>query len=359
MILKKLRLVEFKNYTDSTFSIENQRVALVGKNGCGKTNFLDALHHLGLVRSVFHKQDAFQIAHGSDFYRLDAELEELGQNHRLELVYQREEKKKLLWNKSKLERMTDHVGRIPLVLILPDEPFHMHESSEWRRNFFDNTLSQSFPEYLQHLAEYKKAVARRNASLVYFNQRQHIDFALLEALDHQLIIHSGPIHDFRNHHLPGLSDTLQTAYREISDEAEAVDLTRKSDLDSAPMEELLKKNQRQDIEAQRSTVGLHKDDYLFQMNGHPLKKVGSQGQQKSFLLALKMAQYGFIRTHSGKKPWLLLDDIFDKLDDDRIGRLLEIINGPEMGQVFLTDARPDRSKDLIHRRGLSFQVIEI
>lgn len=356
MILKSLKLIQFKNYESADFQFENRLISVSGKNGAGKTNLLDALHHLSFGRSAFHKQDAFQIRHGETFYRLDAHLENEGHHNRLELVYSLEEKKKLIWNGSKPDRLSDHVGRIPSVLILPDEPFQMHESSEWRRNFFDNCLSQTFPEYLYQLSEYKKALTRRNASLVYFFQRQQVDYPYLEALDHQLIRHSSVLHETRKENLPALSQALLTAYGQISESAEEVELHRKSELDEFSMAEILIQNQRKDLEAQRTTGGLHKDDYMFEMNGHPLKKVGSQGQQKSYLLALKLAQYGFIRDKTDKKPWLLLDDIFDKLDDMRIERLLDIIQNPEMGQVFLTDARPERSRYLT---GETFQHINI
>lgn len=356
MILQSLKLVHFKNYESAEFRFEGRHISIAGKNGSGKTNLLDALHHLSFGRSAFHKQDSFQIQHGESFYRLDAQLNEEERNNRFELIYSLEDKKKLIWNGSRPDRLSDHVGRIPLVLILPDEPFQMNESSEWRRSFFDNCLSQTFPGYLHHLSEYKKALARRNASLVYFHQRQQVDFSLLEALDHQLNLHSAAIHETRKSHLPNLSAALLEAYGFISDSSEAVKLNRKSELDELEMEEILRRNQRRDLEAQRTTGGLHKDDYQFEMDNHLLKKVGSQGQQKSYLLALKLAQYQFIRNQTGKKPWLLLDDIFDKLDDRRIGKLLEIIQDPEMGQVFLTDARPERSRYLT---GETFQHINL
>lgn len=350
MLLKSLIINQFKNYSSQTFHLDQSRIALLGKNGSGKTNFLDALHHLALGRSLFHKQDAQQIQHGATFYRLDARIESPEKTHRLELVYSLGEKKNLWWDGLKTDKITDHVGRLPLVYILPDEPFHMHESSEWRRQFFDSTLAQTFPEYLQLLANYKKALTRRNASLQYFAERRMIDYALLDALDYQMVLPSSGIHGFRSQYLPQLAASVLHFYALLSGGAETVEIQRKTELNEGTMDWLLQKNRSIDIDQQRTLGGLHRDDYLFFMNQHPLKRVGSQGQQKSFLLALKFAQYAFIQKFSLKKPWLLMDDIFDKLDDERIEKLLQMVESPEMGQVFLTDARPERSQSLLGER---------
>lgn len=356
MLLKSLTLTQFKNYPSQTFQLEQFRIALLGKNGSGKTNFLDALHHLALGRSLFHKQDAQQIQHGTAFYRLDAQIQSPEKTHRLELVYALGEKKNLWWDGLKTDKITDHVGRLPLVYILPDEPFHMHESSEWRRQFFDSTLAQTFPEYLHHLANYRKALTRRNASLQYFAERRMVDYAFLDALDYQLMLPSAGIHIYRSQYLPQLVQSVRHYYQWLSDGSETVDILRKTELSDGPMDQILQKNRTIDIEQQRTIGGLHRDDYLFFMDQHPLKKVGSQGQQKSFLLALKFAQYAFIQQFSLKKPWLLMDDIFDKLDDDRIEKLLQLVEGPEMGQVFLTDARPERSQSLLGERFQSLMI---
>lgn len=356
MLLTSIRLTNFKNHFQNQFDIENQFVALLGANGSGKTNFLDALHHISFGRSLFHKQDAFQISHGQSFYRLDAQLKDLNHHHRLELVYQEGEKKNMVWDGAKVERQLDHVGRIPLVYILPNETFQMHEGSEWRRNFFDNTFSQTFPDYLRHLAAYKKALAQRNATLQYFFERRISDFTLLDAIDHQLITNSSVLDETRRIHTPKMELLVKEYYAKLSDDAEEVGLIRKTDLDEGTMEEWLHKNRSRDLDQQRTISGLHKDDFLFSQGEHALKKVGSQGQQKSFLLALKLAQYEFIKMETGKNPWMLLDDIFDKLDEARIARLVEIIAKPDMGQVFLTDARPDRSQSIL---GKDFQVLMI
>ena len=359
MQLTRLRLTHFKNYASGDFQFEKRLCAIAGKNGAGKTNLLDAIHHVSLGRSAFHKQDAFQIRHDASFYRLDADLKQDGQKHRMELVYSPEDKKKLIWDGARAERLADHVGRLPLVLILPDEPFQMNESAEWRRSFVDSTLSQAFPLYLRHLMDFKKLLAQRNATLKYFADGRRIDLALLDAIDNQIINHTTFLYAERKNHLPQLDAHVQAAYLWLSNNAESVSIGYKTELDMFDIQTITKRNLAGDIDAQRTQGGVHKDDYVFEMDGRPLKKTGSQGQQKTFLLGLKLAQYRFLRHHRKVNPWLLMDDIFDKLDDVRIGKLVELIHQPEMGQVFLTDARPERTKQWLLASSPDYQTIEI
>lgn len=359
MRIKELKLTSFKSFSEVKFQFEGSLHAFTGLNGIGKTNLLDAIHHLSLGRSAFHKQDALNIRHGAGFYRLDARLEDSVAPHRLEMVYSPEEKKKLFWDGAPVERIASHVGKLPLVLILPDEPYQMNEAAEWRRNFTDNTLSQAFPEYLNRLSRYKRLLNQRNASLRYFAERQKTDHALLDVLDQELETESVPLFEIRTRFLPQLNRLLASQYAFLSSEAEEAGFQYDSELLHTPLFALLKQNRKADLEAQRTTGGLHKDDYIYLLNGQSLKKTGSQGQQKTFLLAMKLAQYQFLQEQKNQSPWLLLDDIFDKLDDLRIARLLERIARPDMGQVFLTDAREERTRRLMEEKGLRFQLIPI
>ena len=359
MLLKQLKLVQFKSYEKGEFHFEQRVTSITGKNGAGKTNLLDALHHLSLGRSLFHKQDALNIFNDSTFYRLDAQLENEEIPIRFELVYGLEDKKKLTWNGGQVEKISAHVGKIPIVYILPDEPFLMNESSEWRRNFIDNTLSQTFPEYLFHLGRYKKLLNQRNATLKYFWERKRVDISLLETLDEELVREGNPVFEYRKKYLPTINNHFKSQYLFLSQESELADIQYQSDLFDISFFELLKKNRSIDLESQRTGVGVHKDDFLYLLDGKPIKKFGSQGQLKTFLLSLKLAQYQFLQKQKGVKPWLLLDDIFDKLDDSRIKQLIKKIAEPEMGQVFLTDAREERSRQLLNYSGIHFQITHI
>lgn len=359
MFLSQLKLVQFKSYEKAEFDFGQRVTSITGKNGAGKTNLLDALHHLSLGRSLFHKQDALNIFNTAKFYRLDAQIEKDEAQNRLEVVYGIEEKKKITWNGSQIEKISDHVGKIPLVYILPDEPFLMNDSSEWRRNFIDNTLSQSFPEYLFHLGRYKKLLNQRNASLKYFFERKRVDISLLETLDEELAREGNPVFEYRKKYLPTLNSYFKGHYLFLSEGAELADIQYQSELFGTTLLELFKKNRAIDLESQRTNAGVHKDDFLYLLDERAIKKFGSQGQLKTFLLSLKLAQYQFLQHEKGQKPWLLLDDIFDKLDDTRIKRLIEKIAEPEMGQVFLTDAREERSRQLLNYSGIQFEILNI
>lgn len=347
MFLRTLQLTHFKSYTSASFQFHSPLVAITGRNGSGKTNLLDALHHLSLARSAFHKQDSQNIEHEADFYRIDATIEAQEKQNRLELTYSSLDKKKIKWNQGPVERITDHVGRLPLVLILPDEPFQMNESSEWRRNFFDNVLCQAFPPYLQALHLYKRLLAQRNATLKYFADHQRVDLDLLESIDTKMHMQAEILNEVRSRHIPELSTLVLAQSQWIAANSEEVRLERRTDLDQETHVGIFKRNLHADLESQRTNGGIHKDDYSFLLNSRSLKKTGSQGQQKTFLLALKLAQYRFLQKYNGQNPWLLMDDIFDKLDDLRIRKLVELVSNPGMGQVFLTDARPERSRDLL------------
>lgn len=335
-------------------------MALVGRNGSGKTNFLDAIHHLSLGRSLFQRQDAGNIQFEAPFYRLDAALlDQEGKSHRMEIVLPRGGKKSIVWDSVPVERIKELVGRLPVVYILPDEPYQMNESSEWRRNFLDQCLCQVSPEYLFQLAQYKKWLLQRNATLKLFAERQRYDAHLLDVIDEKLSTFGEAILNARLDWLPVFMQFFQTQYAQLSEGRELPHLEYQNQLGAVSFSDYLRNGRQADREAQRTLQGPHRDDLDFRLNNRSLKKTGSQGQQKSFLLALKFGQYAFLQNQLGIAPWLLLDDIFDKLDDRRIASMLEMVSAPEMGQVFLTDARPQRTESLLQQGSQAFQLISL
>lgn len=244
-----------------------------------------------------------------------------------------------------------------MVLVLPDEPFQMNESSDWRRSAIDNVFSQAVDGYAEQLGRFKKILNQRNALLSYFANGRRYDSLLLDALDEELCLASAAVWNLRNLNLPALNDGLNREYQLLSSGRENASMIYRSQLAEIPAEALLKSRRQQDLEAGRTTAGLHRDDFEYLLNGHSLRKYASQGQQKSFLLALKFAQYEFIANCLGKSPCILLDDVFDKLDDERIESLLNRLSTPGMGQVFITDAREERSRSLLS--GITCQMVSL
>lgn len=357
MLVRSLKLQNFKSHESLRLSFPERITVFAGQNGSGKTNLLDALHHTGLLRSAFHRQDALNIRFGENFYRLEAQLEEEEKKHKLVILCEKEKKKQVSWMGKNLERMAAHLGKVPLVLILPDEPFQMNEDADWRRSAIDNVFSQAHPEYLEHLSRFKHFLSRRNALLRYFSEGRRFDAQLLDAVDEELARESDALFELRKTHLPFLQKLISEEYLQISSGGEEVEMLYESQLEQMPALRLLESRRHTDLEAGRSTAGLQKDDYDYRLNGHSLKKYASQGQQKSFLLALKLAQYRLLSQRLQKKPMLLLDDVFDKLDERRIAHLLTRIQEESMGQVFISDAREERSRGLL--QGIACDILSM
>lgn len=357
MFIRSLKLRNFKSHREIKLDFPERICVITGNNGSGKTNLLDAIHHAGLLRSAFQRQDALNISFNESFYRLDADLEEEGKIFRLALLCESGKKKQVEWNGKSPERLALHLGKFPLVLILPDDPFQMNEDADWRRSAIDNVFSQSFPEYAAHLGRFKKLLNQRNALLRYFAEGRRYDPLLLDALDEEIAPESRQLFELRNKHLPALNEYLREEYSILSPGKEEASMLYTSQLSEIPAEDLLKSRRHRDLEAGRTTAGLQRDDFEYLLNGIGLKKFASQGQQKTFLLALKLAQYRFMAASLGKLPCLLLDDVFDKLDENRIHQLIQRICADDMGQVFLTDARKERTRTLFS--GISCQMLSM
>jgi DNA replication and repair protein RecF len=346
MQLQTLQLINFKNYAAIKLDLSPRINVLVGKNGSGKTNFLDAIHYLSLTRSAFHSIDQYCIKHQEGFFTIKGKFKQ-GKSFQDVLCSVQTGLKKIFKEGSNdYQKLSEHVGKYPVVLIAPDDTDIIKEGSEERRKFFDSIISQLHKPYLEALIQYNHALKQRNSALKMFAEANKTDEVMIESYD-QILIHYGEnIFEQRKQFVGEFLPYFQKYYNYIVEEEKA-GLVYATEVNKISYAEGLQRNKQKDLFLQRTNFGIHRDDYQFTLGEGDLRRLGSQGQQKSFVIALKLAQFEIIKNHKGFKPILLLDDIFDKLDDFRIERFLDLIRQDELGQLFITDARPDRTAKLL------------
>ncbi|GAB3501477.1 DNA replication and repair protein RecF [Spirosoma knui] len=369
MHLEKLSLTNFKNYEDGRYLFGRQVNIIVGPNGSGKTNLLDAVYFLALSKSAFQSQDALSILHDADYFILDGIFEETiatgseGQLHerpvQITISLQRGQRKVLMADKKPYERVSEHIGRFPVVLVAPNDTDLVREHSEDRRHFFDGVLSQLDPDYLRDYLMYQQVLKQRNSLLKLFAERNQVDNDMLDTYDVPLLEIGQRIHDRRDQFVKEFLPSFRAHYAYLSDEREEVNIVYESEVSDPDFVEEFRHFRRRDTVLQRTTMGVHKDDYGFMIGDVALKKFGSQGQQKTFVIALKLAQFNHLEAKKGIKPILLLDDIFDKLDDQRIGKLIRLMDEGAFGQLFVTDARPERTRELLRQVKADVRFFEI
>ncbi|MCB0570357.1 MAG: DNA replication/repair protein RecF [Phaeodactylibacter sp.] len=354
MHLQHFILTNFKNYAYQRAECSPRLNCYVGRNGMGKTNLLDAVYYLCLGKSHFNLPDSLLTRHETDFFRLEGQFIRNGRPEQIVAKVVPRKKKELERNGQAYQRLSEHVGLLPVVMIAPDDTYLATEGSEARRRFLDNTLSQLDNQYLQQLITYNKVLQQRNALLKQMVERGHYNATLLEAYDQQL---SGPgmaIHQARQAFMEQFVDVLQEKYRIISGEAEAIDCTYESKLNDASIEQLLAESREKDRILQRTTAGIHRDDLNLSIGGYALKRFASQGQLKSFVLALRLAQYRLLQNEKKISPILLLDDIFDKLDNSRVRHLLGLLLEGDFGQAFITDTDETRLSAIVGHYGQEY-----
>lgn len=347
LYLESLTLVQFKNYANQQIECSPRLNCFVGLNGMGKTNLLDAVYYLCMGKSYFNLTDQFLVLHGADFFRLVGQFQREGKAERVVIKVQPRRRKEIEWMGQVYDRLSDHVGRFPVVIIVPDDTRLITEGSEDRRRFVDNTLCQLDAQYLRQLIQYNHLLRQRNALLKQTEGRENGTRSLLLVYDRQLAGPAHYIYTARENFLRDFAPRLEEAYRAIAGEQESIGIQYRSHLAEASMEELLTARMEKDLILQRTTGGIHRDDLLFTFGEHTLKRVASQGQLKSFVLALKLSQYQVLKADKGEPPILLLDDIFDKLDPQRVRQLLGLILQDDYGQVFLSDTDPERVRQLL------------
>lgn len=357
MFLSRISLFNFKNHENLSLRFSNKINCIIGNNGVGKTNLLDAIYYLCLTKSYFNSTDQQNILFGKEFFRLEGGFKK--QEDSFELVYKLplSKRKELLINDSLVNRLSDHVGSFPAIIISPDDGLLITGGSEERRRFLDNTISQVNHDYLDRLIQYNKILAQRNSVLKRFGETGRTDHALLDSYDHQLIPLGQQIYETRKTAVGALQPLFNRYHQEISHQRESAGFVYQSQLNEKTLEELLGASRTRDLAVQRTDVGIHKDDLEFQIGENRMKRFGSQGQQKSFIIALKFAQYDYIRQHKNFAPLLLIDDIFDKLDADRSRKLVELISENGFGQVFITDTGDTHIREVLKGKEEIFSVI--
>ncbi len=359
MHLSSLRLTQFKNYETQQFSFSPRLNCLTGLNGVGKTNVLDAIYYLCLTKSHSGLSDRHLVKHDSDFFRLEAIMEDDNGPVKIVAKYPLGQRREMALNGQEVERLTDYIGEFPVVMIAPDDIELIQDGSEERRRFLDATLSQVSGQYLRHLLIYNALIKQRNALLKQFAEQRRFDDILLDGFDRQLLAPVQTLYESRSRLVTALAPFFQDAYLAISGGRETVELHYENDVEAGNFEEKLLLAREKDRIMQRSTVGPHRDDLKFGMNGQPVKKFASQGQLKSFLLALRLAQYEVLRREKGFAPILLLDDIFDKLDEQRVRQLVGLLIGRDFGQIFITDTQRSRIEEVVASFTGNYKVFEI
>ena len=361
MRLEHLHLVHFKNHAGADLNLGPQVNCFLGDNGSGKTNVLDAVHYLCFCKSYFNPIDAQNIAHGEPFMLVQGDFERLEVKERVSCGVQRGAKKQFKRNDKLYGRLADHIGRFPAVMIAPDDAELIQGGSEVRRKWMDAVISQYDRAYLDALIDVNKALVQRNALLRYFAENRTFDAGMLAPWNARIAPKAAVIAKARRSFIDEFLAGFLATYEEISGGMEQVGLklnTHVSD-DAEEIEQRMLDAQDEDRRLRRTTVGVHKDDVVFSLGEHPLKRFGSQGQQKSFLVALRLAQLAFIEQATGVKPILLLDDIFDKIDEKRVEALMRRVTNGTFGQVFITDTHLGRIPSMFAATGADVRVFEV
>jgi DNA replication and repair protein RecF len=359
MFLEKLAVVNFKNYREASVELISTVNCFVGQNGSGKTNLLDAVHYLSMCRSYLNPVDSQNILFEEQFFVLQGTWKK---EEKVEQIYcgvKRGTKKVFKKNKVQYEKLADHIGLYPSVIISPYDTDLISEGSEVRRRWMDGIIAQFNRTYLDDLSKYIRVLEQRNALLKNMSSFGFFNRESMSVWDEQLVHYGTRIFEVRKQFLNEFIVVFQRYYSTLSDDKEAVGLEYKSQLLEGDFAQQLREAEKKDFQKQYSTVGIHKDDLIFTIKDHPVKKFGSQGQQKSFLIALRLAQFEWLNRHLGVKPVLLLDDIFDKLDNTRVSRLMKLVNDDFFGQVLVTDTDKERVHQIMESNALSYRLFRV
>lgn len=357
--LQKLDLLNFKNYEEASLEFCSKINCFVGNNGVGKTNILDSIYYLSLCKSFFSGTDMQNIKHEQPFFVIQGEYSRLDQPENIYCGVKPGQKKMFRRNGKEYDKLSEHIGLLPVVIISPADSSLVLDGSEERRKFIDTVLSQFDHLYLEQILRYNRVLAQRNQLLKDFVVRNYFDQEMLQMWNEQLIPLGLKIFEKRSQFITDLIPVFQHYYNFVSDGSEQVELVYESQLGSEGFEQLLMTSESRDLRFQYTTTGIHKDDMLLKLNGHPLKRVGSQGQQKTYLVSLKLAQFDYIKKHTEVHPILLLDDIFDKFDAERVNKIIQLVADTHFGQIFISDTSADRMENILKKIDADYKLYNI
>ena len=357
--LENISLTQFRNYGQAAFTFPQNVTGFCGKNGSGKTNLLDAIYYMCFTKSYFGKADLQNAQQGKQGFRLDGQITLKDNSHHITCVLRETGKKEFGVNNENYTRFAAHIGKFPCVMIAPDDVGIITGISEERRKFIDYTISQLDAAYLQTLIDYNKILQQRNSLLKQFADSGNMDENLMEVISAQLAVAGNFIYSRRSQFLQGFIPIVLTLYQSIAESEEKLTITYQSHLKSTDFKNILLKNKAKDIALQRTTQGIHRDDLELELENYPFKTTASQGQRKCLLFALKLAEFEVLLQHKGFPPLLLLDDIFEKLDENRMKNLLFKVCVENKGQVFITDTHCNRLKEALEQLQVPHEIIAL
>ena len=359
MFLKQLTLTQYKNIEALEFHFKAPINCFIGNNGIGKSNVLDSIYHLAFTKSYFNPSGVQNIQFGKEFFLIEGKFNKGDKEEKINCSLKKGQKKTVKRNGKIYDKIADHIGLIPLVIVSPADRNLIIEGSSTRRKFIDGVIGQTDKIYLKNISDYNKLLSQRNALLKFFAKNRTFDQETLSIYNHQMCALAKPIYEKRKSFMEVFIPIFSKRHESISQGAEEVDIHYVSDLRENELEVLLDTHLEKDKILQYSSVGTHKDDLDFQIAGMPIKKFGSQGQQKTFLIALKLAQFDFIKEKSGMNPIVLLDDIFDKLDQDRVTQTIQLFDRDRMGQIFISDTHQDRIKAALQESAFDYEIFNL
>ena len=359
MYLKQLSLTQYKNIRSKTFDFNPKINCFVGDNGKGKSNILDAIYHLAFGKSYFNPIASQNIQLGEDFFVVEGRYEREEREEKIVCSLKKGQKKVMKRNGKVYEKLSDHIGLIPTVIISPADRDLIAEGSSTRRKFMDGVIGQTDAVFLQNLIEYNKILSQRNALLKFFALNNTFESDTLAVYNDQLSQRSTALYEKRKAFMETFIPVFNTRYQDISEGNERVDLEYESQLHQNSHKALLESSLEKDKILQYTSTGIHKDDINFLLEAQPIKKFGSQGQQKTFLIALKLAQFDFLKKQTGGAPLLLLDDAFDKLDQKRVTQIISLVDQNDFGQIFLTDTHEERTLNALQSLKSSYELFKL